>query len=360
MTPEQTETEQEKAEDPQSTPSWAGEIEKAADDDEGGFVGIIKDDDESRILSAIESGEDVDQVVADIAAGRNRSADSEESDAKADDTEVEGFEEDTETIGESEEFDLTEDPDYETALSALRKQLSSSVIDKMTKEEIMENGARLNKIQGDIKEKLDERSQQIREDTEDSESPREPVGAEPPRQTISATLAESLAPHMEAVKEALGEEVSGPIQKALEASAQSSEQNLNGVRGLTNHLMWEMSRIGLSESIPALKSNAAWVKIRDKAATLYKTGDYGGLDGISGAVQDAARILTKAMPSDPKKEAIRQKRRGGRSTIPSSKIPRVTKGAKDMSQDEYEDRILDLLESGREDDAMMLTNHRMG
>lgn len=243
-----------------------------------------------------------------------------------------------------------ESADVEKAITSLRRaKIPQTVLKKMSNREIIAMSKDVTARQAEVDETYRELGE-LRKKSKELESRKESdVRAEPTEQPLPNDLTADLAKLAndlgDDAAKALGSIVTrmhaaGVKQSGEEAKALRTE--LASMSGLVERLMTKEIRGDLKERFPEVEDAKKWEKVKDKASTLAKTGDYAGSDDpMRDVFEDAARLVIGVPPatSAPKKES-RAKELGQ----PASKSKQTPPAA--LSYEDREDAALDALLKG--------------
>jgi murein DD-endopeptidase MepM/ murein hydrolase activator NlpD len=252
---------------------------------------------------------------------------------------------------ETPEYTEEQKAEHESALAALRlSKYTTEDIEALSREQVIRFGNLAKAQSAEANKALEERAAQIKElESKATEETEQPSG-EP---TVSEDLSELLKP----LRDEHGDELVGPLEKALgsvaqkaDARVQQAEKALAERTVLMERMIYEQSRHQLGERFPALKDPANWAKALEKVQGLNGV-DYMPENGdvfaaASGMVRDAAKLLdfedTVVAERERSDAEVERARTNGTPTTTTTTTP-----PKSMSEDDKEMWILGEIEKGR-------------
>ena len=247
---------------------------------------------------------------------------------------------------------------YETSLASLRlAKWTTDDIESLSREQVVQFGTHVKARETEMGKTLEERAARITELESKATTETELPSGEP---TVDLDLAEILKP----LRDEHGEDLTGPLEKALkgvlqqsearatkaEAATQAAVEAVSQRNGLVEHTIYELTRHQLTERFPEFKDPDKWAKVRARAIK-FDGADYMPESGdvfaaATGMVRDAAMLegLTDAQEtarreSDAKVEQTRTN--GTLSTTTEQTSPKA------MSEDDKDIWILGEIEKGR-------------
>ncbi len=265
-----------------------------------------------------------------------------------------------------------DDDELSDAMRALRgalgKDAAETLMDKMSDDEILDAADHAIKRERAIQRKLSDNG---RRQTGDRglETSGDPRAEEPAGKTGGSTLKSDLDAAAKLITEELvgtdGGEVVSKAFLGLQEQNQRLETALGDSHSLTEALLKRSSRADLvSKGYPELsKNDRLFEKVWKKADTLHRAGtengEYSeGLAGIDEALLDAARVVLKGRPKARQVSLEGESKRQASKAGGSPKAPRQRSQngtvLRNMTQDEFETRVLTALEAGDPKEAARL------
>ena len=253
--------------------------------------------------------------------------------------------EETEEREETTERELVTD-EMEKAISALRRDgLPKSVIEQMTDEQVIETGLKRAKVQSDTDDAFRQLSELKNQTPVEEESGEESSSnAAPVDHPDSVDLDEAMTGFTEIFGEDAGGALKAPLKAAmtpLHNRLEESGQQMQMMARQMEELLIRDARRELSSKFPALEEQGKFESVRERMATLVKSGEY---QDIPSLMSDASRIVFSDESADAVKASrnVRDAHRAnGQPTPASSRIP-----AQALSFEEKEDAVLTALEAG--------------
>lgn len=254
--------------------------------------------------------------------------------------------------GQEEEVDAS---DLEAALTALRLAgIPNEVIEHTGRKRLvawgLEQRDREAKRKQDTEEKLKGKTAELEEQIQQLTEKRDLKSAEP---TLDPDLEELIGTHAASIAAEYGDDFGklfgsalSDVAKHLSKPAPVEQDAPDGRSVMVEEMILDRERAAIGERYPNV-SDEDWGKVADKAQILIQTGSYKGLSGCDTAFQDAAQIVL-GVPPDAK-EAVEAKRAESRRRDRGQPVAgRVrSKSPKAMTQDEKEERALEMLEGGK-------------
>ena len=241
-----------------------------------------------------------------------------------------------------EEPEATEaTPELEKALAALKRDgLPASLIEKMSNEEVLEYGEKRSKVQGDTDNAYRELSELKKvQETAPENSEKSEVPAEPVDQPSPVNLQEAVKPFADL----FGDDAAQALQQVTAAAVQPYVQQINMQQNVLEGLLMKEAKSELTDRYPSLNTDDGYERVSERMKVLVKSGEY---NDIKELMSDASR-LTFAEEGGPqgtqhqsqlaKSKASGQPTADGRSTV----------GGPPMTEEERDDAILDMIESGQ-------------
>tara|TARA_R100000808_G_scaffold1130_3_gene5221 strand:+ start:5895 stop:6947 length:1053 start_codon:yes stop_codon:yes gene_type:complete len=245
--------------------------------------------------------------------------------------------------------------DYERAMAALQRDgTPRHILDEeyernperfvewgLKRAKVQADGDRFSQEHADLKAKLDSTHQDGEQPEGEDESGNTPQSdAQPTTQATMETQRSQIA-------DIFGEEAADAVMQPIQAMAmnmqniiQQQEMRLFQLSQMVEQKELASVRSQLQERFPQLADDKAFEQVREKMASLVKTGQY---KTYSDVMLDAARItLADAMESGSKATKINQAKSAGqprrRSTASTATRPQTT--------DDRDDQVLESLMSG--------------
>jgi hypothetical protein len=252
---------------------------------------------------------------------------------------------------ETPEYTEEQKAEHESALAALRlAKYSTEDIEALSREQIVRFGNLAKAQSAEANKALEERAAQIKELEAKATKEAEQPSGEP---TVSEDLKELLKP----LREEHGEELTGPLEKALGALSQKAtarveqaEKALAERTMLMERMIYEQSRHQLSERFTELKDPDNWDKALEKvmrmdgSTYMPENGDI--FAAATGMIRDAAKLLdfedTLLAERQRSNAEVERARTNGTPTTTTTTTP-----PKSMSEDDKEMWILEEIEKGR-------------
>lgn len=241
--------------------------------------------------------------------------------------------------------------ELEKAITSLRRgKIPQTVLKKMSNREILamskdmiERQAEADNTYRELGE-LRKKAKEL-ESRQESRANAEPAPEQPSTNDLAAELAlltEGLGPDTAKALEAFVKKHVAGGGKKYDAEIQSLRGELSSASSLVERMLTKEIRGDLRERFPDVDDAAKWDKVKDKAATLAKTGDYAqSEDPMRDVFEDAARLILKpAAPATPPKTESRAKSLGQ----PASKSRQTPPAA--LSPEDREDAALSVLLKG--------------
>jgi len=284
------------------------------------------------ILSQIDANDDDIGVLAeDIPEEKGELATSEpETDTSSDQEEA------------REEPVVTEEsPDLEKALAALRRDgLPKGVVEKMTNEEILEYGDKRSKVQGDTDDayrklsELKKEQETAPENREKSEVPAEPVDQPSP-----VNLQQAVKPFADI----FGDDAADALQQVTAAAIEPYVKQINMQQNVLEGFLMKEAKGELMDQYPSLAEDDGYERVTERMKTLVKSGEYSEVKEL---MSDASRLVfangTVSHGNQNQNQLARSKSLG-QPTANS----RATVGGPAMTEEERDDAILEMIESGK-------------
>lgn len=254
--------------------------------------------------------------------------------------------------------------DYESALTTVRRvaKPKKSLLDALSPREVVEWAAQL---EGEVAERgrVSRELGELRKKLADTEASKEESGPGVPAQPSS--LAELVQPVADAL--AMSGDDAKRLEKLMSGVVQSAtsqvDKTLGEVPGVIEGmgkalagLMFRFAGQQLQGQFPQLSDAAKFRQAREKAETLLATGDYKDKDDpVLDALADASRSeffkelmdQQRASSTERKKQQLR-----GQPVTSSTTTPRTAES--ELTNEEFEDRILDAMIEGDKDEMYRL------
>jgi hypothetical protein len=279
--------------------------------------------------------------------------------SEGDEGEPEGEKTDPDEKSEEDEKKETEpDPEQqealEKALKAIRRdKVPTSVIDKMTTEEILEYGKAVAKIRSDhdthvqkLTEELKSAKETIETEAKSSE-PAEPADhpADVSKMVTSLVedhgFSEEAAGAVVALTQKLAEQSFAPKVATLESQLAETQEKLQSALGMGGQALVEGERHRLRERVPELSDDTVW---SERVKPALERLDASAYEGVNEMLLDAVRIAgLKVYTSADKARSARERADSAKDNGQPSSRSRAAQQTK--SPDEREDDVLRALEA---------------
>tara|TARA_R100001530_G_scaffold43002_2_gene32735 strand:+ start:1091 stop:2074 length:984 start_codon:yes stop_codon:yes gene_type:complete len=241
-----------------------------------------------------------------------------------------------------EEPEVTEEtPELEKALAALKRDgLPTALIEKMSNEEVLEYGEKRSKVQGDTDEAYRKLSELKKvQETAPENSEKSEVPAEPVDQPSPVNLQEAVKPFADL----FGDDAAEALQQVTAAAIQPYVQQINMQQNVLEGFLMKEAKAELTDQYPSLDTDDGYERVSERMKVLVKSGEY---TEIRDLMSDASRLVfadgdgphgTNYQSKLAKSKASGQPTASGRSTV----------GGPPMTEEERDDAILEMIESGQ-------------
>ena len=241
-----------------------------------------------------------------------------------------------------EEPEATEEvPELEKALAALQRDgLPTALIEKMSNEEVLEYGEKRSKVQGDTDEAYRKLSELKKvQETAPENSEKSEVPAEPVDQPSSVNLQEAVKPFADL----FGDDAAEALQQVTAAALQPYVQQINMQQNVLEGFLVKEAKTELVDQYPSLDTDDGYESVTERMKVLVKSGEYSDVKSL---MSDASRLVfadeggphgTEYQSKLAKSKASGQPTANGRSTV----------GGPPMTEEERDDAILEMIESGQ-------------
>lgn len=234
-----------------------------------------------------------------------------------------------------------ESPDLEKALAALRRDgLPKGVIEKMTNEEILEYGDKRSKVQGDTDDAYRKLSELKKEqETAPENSEKSEVPAEPVDQPSPVNLQAAVKPFADI----FGDDAAEALQQVTAAAVQPYVEQINMQQNVLEGLLMKEAKSELVDQYPSLSEVDGYERVTERMKTLVKSGEYSDIKDL---MSDASRLVF-ADEGGPRSTEYKSKLAKSKSTGQPTANGRATVGGPPMTEEERDDAILEMIESGK-------------
>ena len=260
--------------------------------------------------------------------------------------ELETSEPETDTSSDQEEAreepEVTEEsPDLEKALAALRRDgLPKGVVEKMTNEEILDYGDKRSKVQGDTDDayrklsELKKEQETAPENSEKSEVPAEPVDHPSP-----VNLQQAVKPFADI----FGDDAADALQQVTAAAIEPYVKQINMQQNVLEGFLMKEAKSELMDQYPSLAEDDGYERVTERMKTLVKSGEYSEVKEL---MSDASRLVFAngaVSHGDQNQNQLARSKSLGQPTANG----RATVGGPPMTEEERDDAILEMIESGK-------------
>ena len=260
--------------------------------------------------------------------------------------ELETSEPETDTSSDQEEAReepvvTEESPDLEKALAALRRDgLPKGVVEKMTNEEILDYGDKRSKVQGDTDDAYRKLSELKKEqETAPENSEKSEVPAEPVDQPSPVNLQQAVKPFADI----FGDDAADALQQVTAAAIEPYVKQINMQQNVLEGFLMKEAKGELMDQYPSLAEDDGYERVTERMKTLVKSGEYSEVKEL---MSDASRLVfangTVSHGNQNQNQLARSKSLG-QPTANS----RATVGGPAMTEEERDDAILEMIESGK-------------
>lgn len=234
-----------------------------------------------------------------------------------------------------------ESPELEKAITALRRDgLPKGLIEKMSNEEILDYGDKRSKVQGDTDEAYRQLSELKKsQETAPESSEKSEALAEPVDQPSPVNLQDAVKPFADL----FGDDAAQALQQVTAAALQPYVQQINMQQNVLEGFLMKEAKAELAEQYPSLDTDDGYERVSERMKSLVKSGEYSDIKEL---MSDASRLVfadgdgphgTNYQTQLAKSKASGQPTADGRSTV----------GGPPMTEEERDEAILEMIESGQ-------------